>query len=151
MMLVMMKVLMMKWYDECYSDDEVYYNDSIDDGDDVYDTVLANYENVDATNDAMIMMTIMIMIMSKMMKTMMIMGEHLWWRWVPLVIATEGVKLLMSNDKMMTLIIMMTPAIIMMNYTVQVGGAGCEGAAQLRYCVYRGGGKEARPKEHPAR
>ncbi len=65
--------------------------------------------------------------------------------------AMEGVKLLMSNDKMMTLIKIMTPAIIMMNYTVlQVGGAGCEGAAQLRVCVYRGGGKEARPKEHQA-
>jgi hypothetical protein len=57
--------------------------------------------------------------------------------------AMEGVKLLMSNDKMMTLIIM--------NYTVQVGGAGCEGASQLRVCVYRGGGKETRTKEHPAR
>ncbi len=43
---------------------------SIDDGDDVYETILANDENVDTTNDAMIMMTYMIMIMSTMMKTM---------------------------------------------------------------------------------
>ncbi len=44
----------------------------------------------------------------------------------------------------------MKPAVMMMNYAVQVGGAGCEGAAQLRVRVYRGGSKEARPKEHPA-
>ncbi len=44
----------------------------------------------------------------------------------------------------------MTHAIIIMNYIVQVGGAGCEGAAQLRDSVYRGGSKEARPKEHQA-
>jgi hypothetical protein len=50
---------------------------SIDDGDDVYDTVLANYDNVDATNDEMIMMTIMMVIISTMMKhnTMMIMAK----------------------------------------------------------------------------
>jgi hypothetical protein len=65
------------------------------------------------------------------------------WMMTPLEMAMDGVKLVMSNDKMMTL--------IMMNYTVQVGGAGCEGAAQLRVCVYRGGGKETRTKEHSAR
>ncbi len=55
----MMKVLMMKWYDEGDFDNDVYYSDSNDDGDDVYDTVLANDENVDATNYALIMMTIL--------------------------------------------------------------------------------------------
>jgi hypothetical protein len=74
-------------------------------------------------------------------------GESLlvcyFWMMTLFEMAKDGVKLLMSNDKMMTLIIM--------NYTVQVGGAGCEGAAQLCVCVYRGGGKEARPKKHSAR
>ncbi len=46
--------------------------------------------------------------------------------------------------------LIMKPVVMMMNYTMQVGGAGCEGAAQLRVCVYRGGGKETRPEEHPA-
>jgi hypothetical protein len=73
------------------------------------------------------------------------------WMMTPLVMAMYGVKLLMSNDKMITLTMIMTLVVIMMNYTVQVGGAGCEGAAQLRVCVYRGGGKETRTKEHPAR
>ncbi len=122
---------------------------------------MANDENVDTTNDAMIMMTNMIMIMSKMMKTMMMMVNiyddveslivNYFWMMTPLVMAMDGVNLLMSNDKMMSLTMIMKPAVIMMIYTVQVGGAGCEGAAQLRVCLYRGGGKEARPKENPAR